>query len=924
MHSLKPKPPYMTKQNLPFSRERFKPAIPIKKPRKLLAFALSLLLTVFGSLHASAHAVQVGYVVLSNGFIRVYIEHWHDDQSSASLVNNGMSIQTTYGTTTITQNTNPTGAFNNTPLSSLPGGNIIILSAAAGEANRYNDWAYYDFAPAVCGVPVKIVLLGGLTVVLEKSASHIWPQTITGTFIDNAGPTITPANTTSNVACGSTGTTVNFSATAVDNCTPNPTVTFDIQPGSFFPVGTTTVTATSTDGNGNTSYQSFPVTVSVVDNTKPEISCPASISVGNDAGRCGAVVTYDLPAFSDNCGSASIQQLAGLPSGSFFPIGTITNTFKVTDPSNNSITCSFTVTVTDSEPPVALCKSFSVALNENLSASITASDINNGSKDNCSPVTIRILSGKTSYNCDDVGKTYDVTIEVTDAKGLASTCIAKVTITDPNSYCNVAPVAVCKSLIVSANDNCQGLSSAEDFDGGSSDADGDNMTFTVAPAGPYAIGTTTVTLTVTDPDGASSTCTTTITVVDDKNPTITAPRPVTVHTSDDGRGNCSTTALLGTPVTADNCKVASVVATVDGAVINPDTHEFTKEETTVTWTVTDAAGNSASATQVVTVVDDEVPTITCTPVLNFCFGEPQTIPDPVFGDNCEVTVSSTRSDNQPMNAPYLPGSTTITWTVTDAAGNQASCQTIVNVNQEITVSIANVKALEYPGIDQNTVYLGYTPASSVTLAATAVGGDENYQYSWSPVSGSNSSIVVSPTTPGENVFSVRVNDGFDDGRCSAEQTITLVVKDARCGSDNTKVNMCHVANSNDPTHVKTICIDGGSVLDHLKKGCRLNDCLNEGTITTGEATEVMSTGFALKAMPNPSTSYFTLKVETSNLSDRVVLRVMDIKGRLVEMKQNIQPNQTLRIGDQYRPGIYFIEVMQGAERTQTKIIKMSN
>jgi hypothetical protein len=56
-----------------------------------------------------------------------------------------MSISTTYGSTTLTQNVNPTGAINNTAWNNLPGaGSSIIILSQGPSANRYNDWAYYD------------------------------------------------------------------------------------------------------------------------------------------------------------------------------------------------------------------------------------------------------------------------------------------------------------------------------------------------------------------------------------------------------------------------------------------------------------------------------------------------------------------------------------------------------------------------------------------------------------------------------------------------------------------------------------------------------------------------------------------------------------------------------------------------------------
>jgi len=74
--------------------------------------------------------------------------------------------------------------------------------------------------------------------------------------------------------------------------------------GSVFPVGTTTVTYNATDVAGNTSSNcSFTVTVNDV--TPPSIVCPANISVNAAAGACDAVVNYNAPVASDNCGSCS-------------------------------------------------------------------------------------------------------------------------------------------------------------------------------------------------------------------------------------------------------------------------------------------------------------------------------------------------------------------------------------------------------------------------------------------------------------------------------------------------------------------------------------------------------------------------------------------------------------------------------------------
>ncbi|MFI1770150.1 HYR domain-containing protein, partial [Thalassobellus citreus] len=117
--------------------------------------------------------------------------------------------------------------------------------------------------------------------------------------------------------------------------------------GSLFPVGTTTNTFRVTDAAGNTAECSFDVTIT--DNEDPEIVCPGDIPQNVDAGADGAVVNYTTPVGTDNSTGAVTTQIAGLASGSLFPVGTTTNTFRVTDAAGNTAECSFDVTITDNE-----------------------------------------------------------------------------------------------------------------------------------------------------------------------------------------------------------------------------------------------------------------------------------------------------------------------------------------------------------------------------------------------------------------------------------------------------------------------------------------------------------------------------------------------------------------------------------------------
>ena len=80
------------------------------------------------------------------------------------------------------------------------------------------------------------------------------------------------------------------------------------------------------------------------------LTCPTDITVGTDPGFCFAVVDYPPPTETGTC---TVEQASGLPSGSEFPTGTTTNSFR--DETDHNITCSFNVKVNDVEPPTITC-----------------------------------------------------------------------------------------------------------------------------------------------------------------------------------------------------------------------------------------------------------------------------------------------------------------------------------------------------------------------------------------------------------------------------------------------------------------------------------------------------------------------------------------------------------------------------------------
>lgn len=99
--------------------------------------------------------------------------------------------------------------------------------------------------------------------------------------------------------------------------------------------------ATLTDASGCTVVQS--ATLIVEDTEAPALTCPADMA----AGACNPVVTFTLPQILDNCPIVlpNISLVAGLASGSTFPVGVTTQTYQYTDAGDNEAQCSFTITV---------------------------------------------------------------------------------------------------------------------------------------------------------------------------------------------------------------------------------------------------------------------------------------------------------------------------------------------------------------------------------------------------------------------------------------------------------------------------------------------------------------------------------------------------------------------------------------------------
>lgn len=151
------------------------------------------------------------------------------------------------------------------------------------------------------------------------------------------------------------------------------------------------------------------------------ITCPANVTQANDPNQCGAVVNYPPPTTDETCGTVTCSPA----SGSFFPVGTTTVTCTITP----GPSCTFTVTVNDTQPPVITCPADITAVTNPICGATPCQVVNftTTATDNCPGVTV--VCSPPSGTCFPVGTT-TVTCTATDASGNTATCSFTVTTFD--------------------------------------------------------------------------------------------------------------------------------------------------------------------------------------------------------------------------------------------------------------------------------------------------------------------------------------------------------------------------------------------------------------------------------------------------------------------------------------------------------------
>ena len=432
-------------------------------------------------------------------------------------------------------------------------------------------------------------------------------------------------------------------------------------------LGTNSVTITATDAEAKISNQNIDITV--VD-LIPPVAVAQDLSVQLDANGNATITGAQIDNGStDNCSVTNFS--LDVSSFDCSDLGANTVTLTAIDQSGNNSTNAPTATVTvqDLLKPTVTTQNITVQLDATGNASITTSQIDNGSTDNCT-ISSQSLD-ITSFTCANLGPNI-VTLTVTDQSGNSEIGTATVNIQD-----TVKPTVATQGLTVQLDASGNASITAAQIDNGSTDncsissQNLDISTFTCAN-----LGANTVTLTVTDQSGNSETGTATVIVEDNINP-VAIPQAFTAQL--DASGNATITADDLDNSSTDNCVVTTKsidVSSFTCANLGPNT---------VMLTVEDASGNSNTASATVTVEDSVNPTVVTqniTVQLDASGSASITTGQIDNGSTDNCSISSSSLDISSFDCNDL-GSNTVTLSVIDQSNNTGTNTATVTVEDNI-------------------------------------------------------------------------------------------------------------------------------------------------------------------------------------------------------------------------------------------------
>lgn len=390
-------------------------------------------------------------------------------------------------------------------------------------------------------------------------------------------------------------------------------------------------------------------------------------------------------------------------------------------------------------------------------------------------------------------------------------------------------------------------------------------------------GTTNITYSYTDI--TTQTCSFSVTVVDNVPPVAKA-KNITVPL--DATGHASITAAQVNDGSSDPCGIKSLS-------LNKTSFSCADAgANTVTLTVTDNHDNVSTATATVTISDNIPPVAKCKniTVQLDAAGLVSITPSMIDNGSTDACALSFGLDKTSFNCSNV-GANAVTLTVSDH-DNQTTCGATVTVQDNIAPLISNA----------STNPLSIWPVNrKMTDVTVSYNSNDNCPGTVCRISTiaivENGVPLVSPDD-WQIVDATHVRlKATRTGNAARSYFITIRCTDAS-GNTTTAVREVPIVNPHQPvTFTRTGNVDGEALLDHLEA----------------------------KVYPQVTAGNFNISVGGTN-SGKLSFEVFDGLGRLVLSKSNFATVSGFSFGSNFKPGIYYVRVMEGEDRKEWKLIKL--
>ncbi|MCH2198140.1 MAG: FG-GAP-like repeat-containing protein, partial [Flavobacteriales bacterium] len=510
-------------------------------------------------------------------------------------------------------------------------------------------------------------------------------------------------------------------------------------------------------------------------------------------GNNGALVNMDINTawvYSDlvmECMTVTNDYNGTEDASGTYPLGTTTVTWTVTNTAGASSSCTHDVIVADTENPTATCQNMTLYLDASGQASLDPSDIEVSSSDNCGIADISL--SQTTFDCADLtaplvvssANGYDVIIDVNAVSINTATAscpwgysytveldydVSFTGVNIPSNLYTLQGTIGCDPANHFFNlPNSGGSGSVTSANSYNSDSD-------CATATPESLGCNTITIQISGPGipetfivmpsntvpvdlivednaGNIGTCTADITIIDDIAPTITCAADISTSTNAAG---CTANVTVPAPSTADNCSVASLTNDYNGTASANDNYPV--GTTTITWTVTDNSGNTATCTQNITVTNNL--SANAGTNVTICEGESTTLTASATGSGpfnylwdsgLGMGESHTVS---PIPSAYANENFTYNVTVTDANGCTDTDQVTVTVESTPDATYTTVDPT--CGLNNGSITFNFIDHPNRTGIEFSIDGGSSYE---STVADNSGSVTYNGLAPGSYTLITR-------------------------------------------------------------------------------------------------------------------------------------------------------------------------